>query len=292
MKSKSSGPIKREIVAYIYILPALMLIMVFLVWPIIDAMRLSLFKSTLEIQKFIGFNNFLNLIRDSVFIKAARNTVLYATMIVLLVVNVSMFAAATIYRFKPRVTALFRGIFYLPTIASAVTVSVIWNWIFNPVIGIANHVLSFLRIGGVEWFASPITAFFCVVLVSFVCSIGQPIIIYTAALGGISKEYYEASELEGASEFQQFLRITIPLLRPTTMYVLVITSINSFQIFIPIQLLTGGGPVNATTSILYELYRTAFLYNDYGYASGMGMVLFVIIGLIAIAQFRLMRERN
>ncbi len=292
MNAKILTQRKKVITAYLYIMPSLILLGVFLVWPIIEAMRISFYKSTLRLQQYIGLRNFINLASDKLFIKATINTFLYALIIVPSVVLVSMFISSRIYMMKPKFTALFRGIFYLPTIASAVTVSIIWNWIFNPVIGIANYVLSLFSIEGIAWFSSGNTAFTCVVLVSFVCTIGQPIILYTAALGGLSHEYYEAAEIEGASEFQQFVYITIPLLRSTTMYVLVITSVNAFQIFIPVQLLTGGGPVNATTSIIYELYRTAFLYYDFGYASSMGMILFVILGLLSIAQFKLMRGKE
>lgn len=255
-------------------------------------MRLSLFRSTLRVHEFVGFANFKRLANDDLFIKAVSNTFLYALLIVPAVVIVSMITSSIIYQKNRILTAIYRGIFYLPTIASAVTVSVVWYWIFNPVIGIANHVLSWFNIEAIAWFSSRTTAFYCVALVSFLCSIGQPIILYTAALGGISREYYDASSIEGASQFQQFLFITVPLLKSTTIFNLVITSINAFQIFIPVQLLTGGGPVNSTTSIIYELYTTAFTYKDFGYASAMGMILFLILGMLAIAQFKLMKEKN
>jgi ABC-type sugar transport system permease subunit len=122
-------------------------------------------------------------------------------------------------------------------------------------------------------------------------SVGQPIIIYTAALGGIPAHYYEAAEIDGANKFRQFISITWPLIQPATLYIVVITTIHAFQTFAVINLLTKGGPDGATSSVIYELYQTAFLYADFGTASAMGTILFVIIGVVSYFQFRFMTAK-
>lgn len=288
--SRKSTFQKTSFVGYAFIAPAIMLMTIFLFYPIVEAFRLSLFKSTLKENEFVGFSNFVQLFQDDLFLKCLSNTLKYVIIIVPVVVCLSLYVAAIIGKKKPWKTSMYRGIFYLPTIASAVTVSVVWNWIFNPVIGVANYLITEMGGKPVMWFSGNTTALYCVVLVSIVCSIGQPVILYTAAIGGISSDYYEAASLDGASDWKQFIKITVPLLKPTTLYILIITSINAFQIFIPVQMLTGGGPVNSTTSLVYELYRTAFLYKNFGYASAMGVILFVILGLLAVLQFRLMNS--
>lgn len=283
---------RNTVLGYAFLAPSLILMAIFLVYPIFEALRLSFYESTLKTTELVGFENYINLFQDELFMKSLLNTLKYVVIIVPFVVILSLWISATISKKRPWKTSLYRGAFYLPTIASAVTVSVVWNWVFNPVIGVANYVISSAGGTPVMWFSEGTTAFYCVVLVSIVCSIGQPVILYTASIGSISPEYYEAASLDGASDFTQLMKITVPLLKPTTLYVLVITSVNAFQIFIPIQMLTGGGPVNATTSIIYELYRTAFQYKNFGYASAMGMILFVILGLLAFAQFRLMKDNK
>lgn len=278
------------LIGYAFIAPAVILMAIFLVYPIVEALRLSLYNSTLKETTFVGLDNFVKLFHDDLFLKCLSNTIKYVVIIVPVVVLLSLYVASIISKKKPWKTSMYRGLFYLPTIASAVTVSVVWNWIFNPVIGVANYLIGEMGGKPVMWFSGSETAFYCVVLVSVVCSVGQPIILYSAAIGGISSEYYEAAALDGASDWQQFVRITIPMLKPTTLYILVITSINAFQIFIPVQMLTGGGPVNSTTSLIYELYRTAFQYRNFGYASAMGVILFIILGILAMLQFRLMND--
>ena len=147
-----------------------------------------------------------------------------------------MFLSSVIVQKSEKTGAFFRGMFYIPTIASAVTISIIWNWIFNPVAGVANYVLKVLGQEPLSWFSGRALAFICVCIVSFVGLIGQPIILYTAAMNGIPIDYYEAADLDGASQIRKFWNITVPSVRPTTLYVTIITAINAFQIFIPIQL--------------------------------------------------------
>lgn len=278
---------KKTLIGILFTGPSIILITAFLVIPILMTIYMSFFNKTLKKNTFIGLGNYERLLTDATYHKALSNTMLYALILIPCIVLLSMILSSIIIRKKQAVGSVYRGLFYIPTIASGVTVSIVWSWVFNPISGIANYILTSFGAAPVEWFSGRTTAFMCVCIVSFFVSIGQPIILYTAAMGGIDKTYYEAAELDGASPAEQFLKITMPEIRPTTLYVTVITAINAFQIFIPIQLLTNGGPVNSTTSMMYILYKTAFTDYKFGYAASMGVVLLLIIGTFSIIQFRL-----
>lgn len=278
---------KRGLVGLLFTAPSIILVTAFLVVPICMTIYMSFFNRTLKKNTYIGLENYRRLLSDAAFQKALTNTLLYALILIPCIVLITMILASAIIQKKQAVGSVYRGLFYIPTIASGVTVSIVWSWVFHPVSGIANYLIT--QMGGtpVEWLSGRTTAFICICIVSFFVSIGQPIVLYTAAMGGIDKSYYEAAELDGAGAVMKFTKITMPEIRPTTLYVTIITAINVFQIFIPVQLLTSGGPVNSTTSMMYILYKTAFTDYKFGYAAAMGTVLLVIIGLFSVVQFRL-----
>ena len=278
---------KIGLVGLLFTAPSIILVTAFLVVPICMTIYMSFFNRTLKKNTYIGLENYRRLLSDAAFQKALTNTLLYALILIPCIVLITMILASAIIQKKQAVGSVYRGLFYIPTIASGVTVSIVWSWVFHPVSGIANYLIT--QMGGtpVEWLSGRTTAFLCICIVSFFVSIGQPIVLYTAAMGGIDKSYYEAAELDGAGAVMKFTKITMPEIRPTTLYVTIITAINVFQIFIPVQLLTSGGPVNSTTSMMYILYKTAFTDYKFGYAAAMGTVLLVIIGLFSVIQFRL-----
>lgn len=284
--------LSRTITGYAFVLPAMILIFAFMIIPIFMTGYMSLFNKTLVKNDFIAFANYARLLGDKKFLNSLLHTFTYVGILVPTVVLTAMLLSSIIVRKSHRVGAFYRGLFYIPTIASAVTVSVIWNWVFNPVAGVANYLITTLGGTPLAWFSDRILAFFCVCLVAFVGLIGQPIILYTAAMNGVSIDYYEAASLDGANAWVQFWKVTVPEVRPTTLYVTIITAINAFQLFIPIQLLTKGGPVNSTTSLMYTLYTTAFTDNKYGYASAMGVILLVFLATFSIVQFRVQQKKD
>ncbi|MBO2515939.1 MAG: acetylneuraminate ABC transporter permease [Clostridiales bacterium] len=283
--------LKQDMIGIAYSLPSLILIICFMVIPIIMTFDMSLHNRTLKKDVFIGFDNYTRLFtKDITYQKALTNTFLYVLVLVPSIVFISMYLSSVIVRKSQKAGAFYRGLFYIPTIASGVTVSIIWSWVFNPVTGIANYIISVFGGKGLEWFSGRSTAFMCVCIVSFFCSIGQPVVLYTAALNGIDRGYYEAAEIDGAGPFKQFIHITVPGLRPTTLYITIITAVNAFQIFIPIQLLTSGGPVNSTISMMFMLYKTAFTDFKFGYAAAMGVILLILISIFSVVQFILQRK--
>jgi multiple sugar transport system permease protein len=144
----------------------------------------------------------------------------------------------------------------------------------------------------VEWLSNPDTALLSLVAVILTISIGQPVILFSAAIGTIPEEYYEAATVDGASNWQKLMKITIPCLMPTMLYVFVISTINAFQTFVPVYVLTGGGPQKSTSTVVYELYEQAFRNSNFGYASAIGMILFLTISVFAFFQFKLMYNRK
>lgn len=278
--------LKRDIPGYLFIAPSLICFLVFLAYPAVEAVRISFYQLNMKQSRFIGLDNFRKLFYDETFLTAFGNTFKYVIYIVPICVAFSILIAVLIQHKSEKTAAFYRGVFYIPVVASVVSVSLVWGAAFEPVIGILNYFLSLLNIAPVTWLADPNTAFFSLVFVIISWSVGQPIILYSAALGGISNDYYEAASLDGAGRFRKFVSITWPLVKPTTLYILVVTTIHAFQTFAVINLLTKGGPYGTTTTIIYELYQNAFVYTDFGYASAMGTVLFVVIGIISYFQFR------
>lgn len=200
---KNSIKLKRNVITgYLFIAPAVVAFTLFLVYPAFEAIRLSFYHITLKSSIFVGFENFQKLLKDRNFHIALTNTFKYVLFIVPLTMAFSIFISVLIFNKKERITSFYRGVFYIPTIASAVTVSLVWNWIYNPVIGVANYVLSILGIPPQEWLSKADTAFGAVVLVILTTSVGQPVILYTAALGGISNANYSGRGRSGLTPIE------------------------------------------------------------------------------------------
>lgn len=285
-----SRTVKQGLTGYLFIFPSFLLFLCFIAYPAFEAVRISFYRLTLTSNTWIGIQNFIDLYHDEEFVKALINTLKYVAFLVPVCVVFSIVVAVLIYSKSEKTTAFYRAIFYIPAVASVVAVALIWEWIYNPVLGIANYLLGLFGAEPLNWLADSKLALLAIVFVMLTAAVGQPIVLYTAALGGISQEYYEASQIDGAGKWRQFLSITIPLVNPTTLYVLIVATIHAFQTFAVINLLTRGGPNGSTSSIVYLLYQTAFSYTNYGYASAMGTILFVMIGLVSFFQFRFMTQ--
>jgi multiple sugar transport system permease protein len=262
-------------------------------YPCVEAIRMSFFRYGMRgVESFAALSNIARIFEDTNFHISYFNTFVFVLLIVPSTIIISLFISVTIHPKKAAAASFYRVVFYIPTIASAVTVSLIWNWIYHPVFGILNYFRSLFRLEGVEWLSNPDTALLSLVVVILTISIGQPIILFSAAIGAIPEEYYEAATVDGASSRQKLMKITIPCLMPTALYVFVISTINAFQTFVPVHVLTGGGPQKATSTVVYELYEQAFRNSNFGYASAIGMILFLTIGVFTFFQFKLMYNRK
>lgn len=248
----------------------------------IKGVYLSLYRFRGRNITYVGAKNYISLLSDDVFIKSTINTAIITAIAVPIVVVFSIFVAYNIYEKNAFIRSFFRGVFYIPAISSVVSVTVVWNWIYHPKYGILNYVLN----KDVDWLGNPKTAIFAIIAILITTSVGQPIILYVAALGNVSKELIEASKIDGAKDNQTFRHIIWPMIKPTTLYIVVVTTINSFQIFALIQLLTAGGPNYSTSTIMYLVYQKAIVESRFGVSSAMGVILAIIIGIISLIQFK------
>ncbi len=279
---------RETFVSYMFLLPCLVFFVGFVIVPMFMCLFTSFFDYTMTDFEFIGLQNYIEIFQDETFLIALRNTVLIVVVSVPTVCIFSLWVASAIYRRKGAVTSFFRCVFYLPVVTGTVAVTVVWKWMFNQYYGLFNYVLSSANVidKNISWLGDKRFAIWCIILILFTTSIGQPIVLYVSALGNVDTSLVEAAEVDGATSFQCFWKIKWPNIMPTTLYILVITTINSFQCFALIQLLTSGGPMNSTNTIMYYIYDTAFKTNQYGYANAMGIILAIIIAVFSALQFK------
>lgn len=301
---------RENIAGYIFMAPSLLFFIGFVIFPMGMCLFNSFFNYTMTEFTFVGLGNYVRTFQDSIFVqKALVNTLVIVLVSVPVVCFFSLWVASVIYKMRDFGTSFYRCIFYLPVVTGSVAVTVVWKWIFNNYTGVLNYLMknlgTFLQnIGVVEktmgtvlsgnwnWLGSPETALGCIIMILLTTSVGQPIVLYVSALSNVDHSLIEAAEVDGATNLQVFWRIKWPQIMSTTLYILVITTINSFQCFALIQLLTSGGPVNSTQTIMYYIYYNAFKLQEYGYGSAMGIVLAVIIALFSALQFKLAKSDN
>lgn len=286
---------RETVAAYLFLLPGLIFFGAFVLIPMIMALVTSFFRSTMgQEDLFIGLDNYVRLFRDPIFGKALANTLVIVAVALPSVTAFSLWVASAIYRRVAAARSFFRVIFYLPVVTGTVAVTVVWKWMFNNYYGIVNFLgkeTGMIR-NNINWLGDKRYALACIILILFTTSIGQPIVLYTAALGNVDTSLVEAAQTDGATRFQIFRKILLPAIAPTTLYILVITTINSFQCFALIQLLTSGGPNHATDTIMYYIYYQAFKLYDYGYGNAMGIVLALLIAGFSAVQFRLAKKEG
>ena len=287
----SRALVRRETLsAYMFLLPSLVFFVLFVVIPMFICVFYSLFNYSLGgINGFVGLDNYIRLFQDPVFHRGLINTIIIVVVAVPTVTAFSLWVGSAIYKMKAFSRSFFRCVFYLPVVTGSVAITVVWKWILDPYNGILNQVAG---TSSFDWLGNPKTAIWFIILILFTTSIGQPIVLYVAALGNVDNSIIEAAEVDGATKFQVFWKIKWPSIMPTTLYVLVITTINSFQCFALIQLLTKGGPLNSTMTIMYQVYDTAYRLNDLGYACAIGVVLALIIAIFSAIQFKVAKTDN
>ena len=287
---------RRETVsAYLFLLPSLVFFLGFVVFPMVLCVFTSFFDANMNANtpdKFIGFANYVELWQDKVFTKALVNTFIIVLVSVPFVCIFSLWVASAIYRMKEGPLSFFRVVFYLPVVTGSVAVTVVWKWMYNNYYGIFNYLLKGAGLieKNINWLGDPKYALGCIIIILLTTSVGQPIVLYVSALSNVDNSLVEAAEVDGATNLQCFWRIKWPQIMPTTLYILIITTINSFQCFALIQLLTSGGPNYATETVMYYIYYTAFKLYRFGYGNAMGVILAIFIAVLSAMQFRLAKE--
>lgn len=285
---------RENIAGYLFMTPSLLFFFGFVIFPMGMCLFTSFFNYTMSDFSFIGLSNYVELFQDPTFTKSLINTIIIVVVSVPTVCLFSLWVASVIFKLRDSYTSFFRCIFYLPVVTGSVAVTVVWKWMFNPYYGLLNYVMKELGLisQSINWLGNADTALWCIIMILFTTSVGQPIVLYVSALSNVDQSLVEAAEVDGATNMQVFWRIKWPQIMPTTLYILVITTINSFQCFALIQLLTSGGPNYATSTIMYYIYYEAFKLQRYGYGSAMGVILAIIIAVFSAMQFRLAKTDN
>ena len=284
---------RETIVSYLFLLPALFFFVGFVLTPmamgVVTSFTNSNFNNVNTGSQFVFLDNYIRLFKDPIFLKSAWNTVVIVVVAVPTVTAFSLWVGSAIYKMHSAARSFFRCVFYLPVVTGSVAVVVVWKWMFDKYNGLFNYVIRTMGGQGLMWTESEKMALWCIILILFTTSIGQPIVLYVSALGNVDHSLVEAAQVDGATDFQVFWKIKWPSIMPTTLYVAVITTINSFQCFALIQLLTSGGPNYSTSTVMYYLYEIAFrTTKDFGYADAMGVILAIVIALFSALQFKVM----
>lgn len=250
---------------------------------------------------FIGLENFVMMWSDTqtaiVFRTALKNTIIFAFAVLVLNLAITLPLAVLVESVHQRLKGVFRAIYFMPTISSAVAVAIMWGYVFNPQQGLLNTVIRGIGLTPPKsWLTDP-NAFFLGIPLAMVAVIiaylwmdfGYNLVIFIAALQGIPAELRDAARIDGANAWNEFWRITIPLLRPTLLFVCTLTMISSFQVFVIFQVMTGGGPMHQTRSLTMDIYENAFRYQAMGWASATSLVLFAMVLIVTLVQFRILR---
>jgi multiple sugar transport system permease protein len=274
----------------LFVSPAMILFAIFVVLPAISALYLSFTRyDILTSPEWVGFANYERIWEDTLFRRSIRNILMYCVMYVPLMIALSLLLALALNRKRPGMT-FFRAIYYLPVVTSPVASATVWTWILNRDFGAVNQLLGYIGIDGPAWLSSSDTALYAIVMVTLWGGLGGNMVIYLAGLQGVSVELTEAARLDGANGFQVFRDITWPMLRTTTLFVVTVTLIGSFQLFDQAYVMTQGGPGYATLTPVYSIYQNGFNRLQMGYASSQAFVLFIVILAITFIQLRINRE--
>lgn len=277
--------------AFILIAPAMLGIVIFSFIPIIQAFSTSFYDAPLLSPRrtYIGLDNYITAFNDPVFIRSIVNTVVYAIGAVILQVILALGLALLIRDRLPGV-GFFRSAYFLPVVTSLVVVSTVWKVMYNTNDGLINSVLRTVNITPQPWLTSPNLALLSIIIIGVWKEVGFSMLVLLGGLNNIPAELYEAASIDGARGWYRFWHITLPLLRRPMLFVVVLSTINAFKVFTPIYLITEGGPVDSTQTMVYYIYQTSFKYFKMGYASALSFIVLALVLVFTIVQFRMLRS--
>jgi multiple sugar transport system permease protein len=276
---------------YLLLIPPFVLLLVFTLIPIVRSFLLSFQEWGLRSNRWIGLENFVRLVADPVFFKALRNTAIYTFVVVPVGTGIALILAELVRPLPTAAQTFFKSAFYLPAVVAAVVIVLVWRWIYNPNnYGLLNYLLSLVNQAPVLWLQDSKIALAALTATSLVGGQGGAVVFILAAMGGIPIHLYESARMDGSTRLKEFWFITLPLLTPTLLYLAVMGTIGSFQVFIGTYLLTNGGPNYATTTSVFYIYKTGFQFFEFGYASVQAVILFLIIMAVSAFLFRTLSQ--
>lgn len=280
---------QKYIFVYVALLPIMVIYCFLRVIPILENFLYSFFNSAIgnPMKSFAGFQNYIDLFNDHLFLISLRNTTYFAVFVTIFGVFIAVLVALALSS-NSKSGAIYETLYFLPVITPMVPVAVVWKWIYDPTYGLLNYVLSWFSIDPIAWLVYPNTAMIAIIIMSIWKLIGYNMIIFLVGIRDIPISYIEAATIDGASKFQIFKHIILPLLRPIMLFVVVISTINSYNVFTQVFIMTAGpqgAPGNAVRTLVFDIYENGFRYFKTGYAASEAVVLFVIILFLTFVQF-------
>ena len=292
MNKKST--LKENLIGYGFMSPALILLGIFLVIPVFMVVYYSFtdyYLLTPDQRQFVGLSNFVQLFKDPIFIKSIFNTLKFVVWIIPVQLGASLGLALIVNKAR-KGNIFFKVAFFAPVVMSLVVISILWLYLLNPNDGLINTLLMKIGIDAQPFLTSPKQAMYTIVFVSAWQGAGYQMLLLLGGMQNIPQDVYEAAELDCFNKFQQFIYITMPLLKPTALFVLLTTLISAFKLIVQPMVMTQGGPMNSTMTMVYYIYQTGFTDRMVGYSSSIALIFTTMIGMISIAQRRLMKEDN
>lgn len=286
----------RTAAAWIFLSPALAVITLFFAVPVLAAFVLSFTDFDIyslgnwDYIRFVGVENYIRILETPLFWKALKNTFYFVLIGGPLSVAVSLGTALMLNSKLAKFKSVYRTVYFLPVVSSLIAVAIIWRYLYHPAHGLLNYLLSYVGIPPIDWLGDPAIAMPAIIIMAVWKNFGYNMLIFIAGLQNISDDLYEAAHLDGANWWQQFKEITIPMLKPTTVFIVMITIIGYFQLFAEPYVMTQGGPLNSTTSIVLLMYEQGFRWWSMGYAAAIAFVLFIIIMFFTVIQLLLQRR--
>ncbi|MFP7296957.1 carbohydrate ABC transporter permease [Neobacillus niacini] len=276
-----------------FLSPGVGLLAVFIIFPILLTAWVSLnhwsMMTPLSEMNYVGFENYARIFDQETFKKALLNTFSYSIANLIVMIPLSLMIGLLLYQAALKGKALVRTLLFLPYIIPSVAVAIVWGYLYSPMYGPFNEILSFFHLPTQEWLGSLDQAMMSLVILNVWQTLGYYVVIVIAGLTEISQDYYEAASIDGANAFQKLFHITIPLLKRSMSFIVIIMTINTLQVFDPIYVLTQGGPANSTNVVSFHMYDTAFNFGNAGQASAMAFILYLVVLFFTILQLRLFK---
>ncbi len=271
---------------FVFLLPVMIGFLVFIAYPMIESFRLSFTDYAMrEDYQYVGLNNYITAFTDDTARTVLKNTIIFTLCSVPVLIIVPVFLACALNQ-KLKGVRFFRAVYFVPTMISMVATGIIWQWMFNAEFGIVNYFLEQIGVTGPSWLTSKPWALIAVIVANIWKTLGYNMMLFLAGLQNVPSMYYEAAALDGVNMWTKFTKITWPLLKPTTLFVTIMTISSSFQVFDTIVVMTSGGPARSSSVLVHYIYQCAFKFYDMGYACALGWLLAIFIIIITAVQFR------
>jgi ABC-type sugar transport system permease subunit len=275
---------KNKAVPYLLVSPYIVHFFVFIAFPVVFSIVLTFHKwNIISPMEYSGFGNYIRLFQDTLFLKSILNTLIFLIIHIPLQIIVALFLAEVLNQ-KIHLRGFFRAAFFLPVVVSGVVVTILWQQLYGFDAGLLNKILVTLGFGKVGWLIDPKIAMPSIAIMATWKNVGLYIVLFLVGLQTVPKHYYEAADLEGATHWQKFFKITLPMINPTIFLVVILSTVGGFSLFIEPYILTGGGPLNSTLSAVLYIYKQGFFYYHMGYSATLGLFFALIILSVVIIQ--------